>query len=159
MELMNIVSALDFIQFLLIPPFGESLDRSQKGEFLLFGAILCYSIWNLRDQVLFEGLSINHDELVPRILKLVDEHKLARRPAVTPIPSESSSLKLSPPDRLALKINVDGVVGPRFSLIAVMARNWRGELVFACSHRVNTTFPLQVEANAIKCTFGYRLFC
>lgn len=135
------------------------LDRGQKGEFLLFGAILCYSIWNLRDQVLFEGLSINHDELVPRILKLVDEHMLARRPAVTPITSESSSLKLSPPDRLALKINVDGVVGPRFSLIAVMARNWRGELVFACSHRVNTTFPLQVEANAIKCTFGYRLFC
>ena len=135
------------------------LDRSQKGEFLLFGAILCYSIWNLRDQVLFEGLSINHDELVPRILKLVDEHMLARRPAVTPITSESSSLKLSPPDRLALKINVDGVVGPRFSLIAVMARNWRGALVFACSHRVNTTFPLQVEVNAIKCTFGYRLFC
>lgn len=86
MELMNIVSASDFIQFLLVSPFGESSDWSQKEEFLLFGAILCYSIWNLRNQVLFEGLLINHDELVPRILKLEDEHKLTRRPAVTQSP-------------------------------------------------------------------------
>ena len=39
---------------------------------------------------------------------------------------------------------------PHYSSIAFVARDWRGELVFACSKRVNTIFPLQAEAEAIK---------
>ena len=31
-----------------------------------------------------------------------------------------------------------------------MEEQWRGELVFACSKRVNTILPLQAEAKAIK---------
>ena len=41
-------------------------------------------------------------------------------------------------------------MGPHCSSITFVARDWRGELVFACSKRVNTIFPLQVEAEAIK---------
>ena len=31
-----------------------------------------------------------------------------------------------------------------------MEEQWRGELVFACSKRVNTILPLQAEAETIK---------
>ena len=31
----------------------------------------------------------------------------------------------------------------------LLARDWRGELVFACSKKVNTTLPLQAEAEAL----------
>ena len=41
-------------------------------------------------------------------------------------------------------------MGPRYSTIAVVVRDWRGELVFAGSMKVNTTLPLQVEAIAIR---------
>ena len=45
---------------------------------------------------------------------------------------------------------MDVVVGPHCSSISSIARDWRGELVFACSKRVNTILPLQAEAEAIK---------
>ena len=42
----------------------------------------------------------------------------------------------------------DIAIGPKYSTVAVVARDWRGKLVFACSQKVNTTFPLQAEAEA-----------
>lgn len=57
---------------------------------------------------------------------------------------------VGPPWRLNIKINVDAIVGHRFSAIAVVVRDWRGELVFAGSVKVNTILPLQAEAEAIS---------
>ena len=51
---------------------------------------------------------------------------------------------------MSFKINVDAAVGPRFSFIAVVARDQRGELVFVGSMKVNTTLPLLAEVEAIK---------
>jgi len=31
-----------------------------------------------------------------------------------------------------------------------VAKDWRGDLVFACSQKAKTTFPLQVEAEAVR---------
>ena len=56
----------------------------------------------------------------------------------------------SPPSPHSAKINVDVTVGLCFSVIAVVARDWRGELVLAYSKKVNTTLPLQAEAEALK---------
>ena len=49
-------SEVDFIQFLCSPPFTNQLG--QKNDLLLFGAILCDGIWKLRNQVIFEDLSL-----------------------------------------------------------------------------------------------------
>ncbi len=48
-----------------------------------------------------------------------------------------------------LKFNCDAAVGLSYSSIAVVARDWRGKVVLALSKKVNTTIPLQVEAEAI----------
>ena len=48
-----------------------------------------------------------------------------------------------------LKLNCDAAVGDLSSCIAVVARDWRGMLVFAISKKVNTNIPIQAEANAI----------
>ena len=55
-----------------------------------------------------------------------------------------------PSPSLSFKINVDVAVRPCFSSIAAVVRDWRGELVFAGAMKVNTTFPLQAEVEAIK---------
>ena len=55
----------------------------------------------------------------------------------------------SKPDRDTIKINVDAACNIESSSIATVARDWRGEVVFACSKRVNTTLPLQAKAEAI----------
>ena len=56
----------------------------------------------------------------------------------------------SPTRRFSIKINVDAAIGLKFFNVAAVERDWRGRLVFACSQKVNTTFPLQAEAEAVK---------
>ena len=55
----------------------------------------------------------------------------------------------SKPGRDTVKINVDAACNIEISSIATVARDWRGEVVFACSKRVNTTLHFQAEAKAI----------
>uniref|UniRef100_A0A2N9HH70 Reverse transcriptase zinc-binding domain-containing protein n=1 Tax=Fagus sylvatica TaxID=28930 RepID=A0A2N9HH70_FAGSY len=47
------------------------------------------------------------------------------------------------------KINCDAAVGHQFSSITAVARDWRGNMVFAFTRKVNTIIPLQVEVEAI----------
>ena len=84
-----------------------------------------------------------------RIFSLFVEHKSARPSLVRPQVS-ASALGWSSPPRHGLKINVDAAVGPRFSVIATVTREWRGKVVFAGSRKVNTTIPLQAEAEAVR---------
>ena len=48
-----------------------------------------------------------------------------------------------------LKFNCNAAVGLSFSSIAVVAIDWKGKVVLALSKKVNTTIPLQAEAEAI----------
>ena len=54
------------------------------------------------------------------------------------------------PTRERTKINCDAAVGKFDSAIAMIARDWRGNLVFACSIKVNTNIPIQAEAEALR---------
>ncbi|KAK9992588.1 hypothetical protein SO802_027573 [Lithocarpus litseifolius] len=53
------------------------------------------------------------------------------------------------PGNGSFKLNVDAAVGARHFVVAVIAKDWRGELVFASSKKVNTTLPLQAKAEAL----------
>ena len=48
-----------------------------------------------------------------------------------------------------MKINCNATIGKDYSVIAIVARDWRGALVFALSKKVNTNVPLQAEAEAL----------
>ncbi|KAL0006931.1 hypothetical protein SO802_008433 [Lithocarpus litseifolius] len=54
------------------------------------------------------------------------------------------------PEQGAVKINCDAAVGLNHSFIAIVARDWRGDLIFSLSKRVETNLPLQAEAEAIN---------
>ena len=53
------------------------------------------------------------------------------------------------PEQEFIKINCDAAVGSYFSSIVVVTRDWRGNLVFAFSKKVNNIIPLQVDAEAL----------
>ncbi len=48
-----------------------------------------------------------------------------------------------------MKLNCDAAMGYDFSTIAIVARDWRGIVVLALTKKVNTTIPLQAEAEAL----------
>ena len=98
--------------------------------------------------MLFENLPLSIDDLSSRIGRLLAEFKNSRSAEVVPMGPTERLLAWSPPRRFLIKINVDIAIGPKYSTVAVVARDWRGKLVFARSQKVNTTFPLQAEAEA-----------
>ena len=104
---------------------------------MLFGAILCDVVWKQRNLSIFENMDINLEGVAARIFSLFVEHKSARPP---PPPSGWSF-----PLRHGLKINVDATIGPRFSVIATVTRDWRGNVVFANSRKVNTTIAFKLK--------------
>ena len=105
--------------------------------------------WNLklRNQVQFEDRSLSFD--VSKIWRTFVEFKILESLMgllwVLVLQSRAG-----PPSRFAVKLNVAAAVGSKFSSIDMIARDWRWELVFSCSHKSNTVLPLQAEAEEIK---------
>jgi hypothetical protein len=56
--------------------------------------------------------------------------------------SSSGQVSWRLPEQEFIKINCDVAVRSRFSSIVVVARDWRENLVFAFSKKVNTIIPL-----------------
>ena len=94
--------------------------------------MICDVVWKIRIQVLFEGVSPNLDGMLLKISSSVAEFR-----KVLDISLGSSRNRIqstwSNPDRGTIKINVDAACNSECSSIAVVARNWRGDVVFACS--------------------------
>jgi len=144
MEAIVFESTSDFIYFLISPPFVDNLNPSLREDFLLFGVILCDVIWKLRNRPLFENAVLNFDGVASRIYSLLVEHKKSRASTSRHMVSAPPQVWI-PPSRLDIKINVDVAMDPHFSGIAVVVRDWRGELVFVGSMKVNTTLPLSLS--------------
>ena len=119
----------------------------------MFGAILYDGIWKLRNQVHFENLPLSIDDLSSRIGRLLIELQNSRFAEMVFVRPTELLHAWSPPRRFLIKINVDAAIGLNFFAVVVVARDWRGRLVFACSQKVNTTFPLKAEAKAVKWAF------
>ena len=149
-DVLGFSSALELIQFLFSPLFLGSLSLDQRNEFLLLGATLYDGIWKLRNQVHFENLPLSIDDLSSRIGRLLAEFKNSRFADMVFVRPTELLHAWSPPRRFSIKINVDAAIGLKFYVVVAVARVWRGRLVFACSQKVNTTFPLQFEAEAVK---------
>ena len=92
--------------------------------------------------MIFEDLPLRCDELIARVWKLFMEFKISRPVATTSVNITHPLQPWSPLRHLSVKINVDAAIGPNCSSLALVARDWRGDLVFACSQKAKTTFPL-----------------
>ena len=111
---------------------------------------------NGRNQAIFEGLETNPLELYQKVDKSIVEHRKSIANQSGPQLSKPIQRWKKPP-RDSIKINVDATFNDGCSSIAVVARDWRGELVFACTKRVYTNLPLQVEAEAIKWALKWKV--
>ena len=148
MDSFGFSSVVVFIQFSYSPPCTNQL--SKENDLFLFGAILCDGIWKLRNQVIFEGLSFRCYELISRFWKLFMEFKFLRPDGISFVNTNHPLQTWSPPRCSFVKINVDATIGPNYSSLALVARDWRGDLVFGCFQKAKTTFPLQAEAKAVR---------
>ena len=106
------------------------------------------NLWFARNQVIHKGSKFSPNKEIQVVLKKNFEHRVALTdvPLVLPRPFYSWIR----PEQGAVKINCDAAVGSDHSFIAIMVRDWRGDLIFSMSKRVETNLPIQAEAEAIN---------
>ena len=136
------------IELFIDPPSSIQLDKEQRNEFLLFGALTLDMIWMWRNKAVNERSLPVEGQVIRSLQKLFLEHWRPKVPVLTQVPTRSSA-RWCCPNQGMLKLNCDATVGDLSSCIAIVARDWRGKLVFAISKKVNTNIPAQAEANAI----------
>ena len=136
------------IELLVDPPPSLQLDKEQRNDFLLFGALTLDMIWMWRNKAINESSLPLEGQVNRSIQKLYLEHWRPKVPVLASVLTRNNA-KWCCPSQGMLKLDCDAAVGDLSSRIAVVARDWRGKLVFAISQKVNTNIPVQAEANAI----------
>ena len=139
---------LALVKFLFCPPLDLVLIEEQSSHFLLNGALILDKIWKLRNAVIYEGVVLDMDNHICGVFKLVKEHWCSKQLRQVSSPQKEAT-EWSCPGLGTMKINCDVAIGKDYSVIAAIARDWRGALVFALSKKANTNVPLQAEAEAL----------
>ena len=114
-------------------------------------------LWFARNQAIHKVIKFSPNKELQVVLKKFIEHRvvLTNVPLVLPRPFYSWIR----PEQRAVKINCDAAVGLDHSFIAIVARDWRGDLIFSMSKRVETNLPIQAEAiNLVTCVAVNRGF-
>ena len=136
-----------FINFLLSPQVSLHGSTDWEG-FLLFGDSVLELLWFAQNQAIHKEIKFSPNKELQVVLKKFFEHRvvLIDVPLVLPRPFYSWIR----PEQGSVKINCDAVVGLDHSLIAIVARDWRGDLIFSMSKQLETNLPIQAEAEAIN---------
>ena len=84
----------------------------------------------MRNLALFAGIQPDLERTVPKLMRRFLEH-LRASPSPNLSPISQGTRKWTSPNHGVIKINCDAALGSDKSFIAIVARDWRGELVFA----------------------------
>ena len=145
---MHFTSSAQFISFLLSPP-ANIQDSIVKEELILFGAPVMEQLWFARNKLIHEGKEFCSVKSLQVVRNKFQELRFAFS-SVSSVNPRRVNVNWVRPKQGSIKINCDAAEGSNHSFIALVSRNWRGDLVFALSKRVEANFPLQAEAEAIK---------
>lgn len=104
--------------------------------------------WKLRNQVKFEGITPKLDEIMLKVFSFVAKFRKVLDYPMWPSNNRAQSV-WSKLDREPIKINVNVACNLESPSIEVVPRDWRGEVLFVCLKKVNPTFPLHAEVEAI----------
>jgi hypothetical protein len=116
---------------------------------LLQGTLILDLFWKARNSKVYDEGTVEAGEIMNNFRRLWRDHcSILRNSGTSSYISNGNEVWVRPNFGI-IKINCDAAVGPRFSFIAVVARDWRRKLVFAFSKKVETILPLQVETKAI----------
>ena len=143
------ISNLDqWIDFLFDPPWFLKSDEDQRCKFLVFGALVIEWVWKCRNQVVFENKFVVNEQVCKKLIRIFHEHWV-----VAKLSSNNHlvrrDLSWTKPPQSAFKLNCDATIEDSSSAIVVIARDWRGLLMFAVTKKVDTDTPIEVEAKAI----------
>ncbi|KAF3959544.1 hypothetical protein CMV_015649 [Castanea mollissima] len=116
----HVQSLTQLIEFFIDPPSSLELDKEQRDEFLLFGALTLDMIWRWRNKVVNERSLPVEGQVIRSLQKLFLEHWWPKVPVLTRVPTRSSARWCCPNQEESLgAITVEGAT-VRVSLLPLL---------------------------------------
>ena len=151
-EFIQVTSAIQLIETLIIPPNCFNLEKVEVEQFIVIGAIIFDQLWKIRNAKIHEANDADAAIINQQIHSHFKEFWAGRKPKSKTLPSfvhQPIKTTWAAPSLGTIQVNCDAAIGPNFSSIAVVAQDWRGNLVLALFKKAKTTIPLQAEVEAI----------
>ena len=146
------------VEFIINPPKSLLVDQEQRSCFTLYGALLMDLIWKMTNKVVHEGQTVSIADLRRGIIRLFFE-RLSMVKDMTLKLNNRHNPRWSKPNQGCIKINCDAAIGNSHSVLAIVARDWRGNLLFAHSKKGHTNIPVQAEAEALRWVIRVAFHC
>ncbi|XP_021748634.1 uncharacterized protein LOC110714431 [Chenopodium quinoa] len=117
------------------------------------GAILMWNIWHRRNEMIFKGKEIYHPVIIERTHRLASDCNSYLKKiygGVKRNPCRSPKKWKAPPEGI-IKLNCDASLHEEGWIgMGVIARDWKGEVLFAATRRVRAYWPpIVAEGKAI----------
>ena len=125
------------------------VDALDVDSFILKGALILVLSWKARNNKLHGEGFLEVGKLMLDFGKVWREHSAIHKTPGINNGADHGTVTWEHPHDGVFKINCNAIVGHHFSSITAVALDWRGNLVFAFTRKVNTIIPLQVEVEAI----------
>jgi hypothetical protein len=130
-------------------PCADLVNVLDVDSFIFKGVLILDLLWKARNNKVHGESFLEARKLMLDFGRVWSEHSAIHKSPGLNNGVDHEAIKWEQPNDGVFKINCNVVAGLNFSSIAVVARDWRGNLVFAFSKKVNTIIPLQAEAEAI----------
>ena len=139
-ELILVASPLHLVELLVSSPESLGLTNLNSEQFILWGAFLFDLLWRMRNDKVHGNKVIVMDTIIRDLNARLYEHWSIRK--VSSSSPATTTVRWIAPAQNYTKINCNATIGSSCSILAVVARDWRGTLVLAFSKKANTTIPL-----------------
>ncbi|OWM83678.1 hypothetical protein CDL15_Pgr004108 [Punica granatum] len=143
-----ISSPMDLVNFIASPPILLVSNYVDRASFSLYGSLMLYHLWKLRNEIVFAGKQIDHMQLHQCIFKAFKDHSA---PWASPRTDDMLHDNIPPktPDLGWTKPNTDTTRSNLASCILGVATSPDNEVIFSWFSKASTTSPLQAEGQAV----------
>jgi hypothetical protein len=138
---MQFISQRQFVEFVINPPVSLVNEQKQRNRFTPYGALLLELMWRTRNRVILEGKILSIEDLHRGLNKVFLEHLSVIEK--NPKARNRQKCEWSKLEQGCIKINCDAAIGNSFSVLVIVARDWRGNLVFAHSKKAYANVPFK----------------
>ncbi|XP_012852902.1 PREDICTED: uncharacterized protein LOC105972486 [Erythranthe guttata] len=128
----------------------QFLKMSLSNDNFLLAVVVCWKLWDLRNNIIHGESGFRVDELVPWFKSYLVMFNEARSPTL-PLKERSNPIAWQPPPHGVVKVNYDVAIPPgsNFYLTAMVARNSLGQTIWWSVERIPGIIrPVEGEAHA-----------
>ncbi|KAF4346628.1 hypothetical protein F8388_021582 [Cannabis sativa] len=153
----SLVSGKDIVSWLIDPPFAQVMPTEEKAKFSLFGAIMYFKLWGVRNENYHNKSSMSYDMIQSMVMRSYREHSniMFRATAQEGINRGPAAIQWGLPRPGRMKCYVDFASDNEVGVVAGVIYDWEGSVKSFGAKKVTASSSFQGELEALA--FGVEM--